>query len=702
MALERASRFERTKAVIGLSALAGIGVFAAAIYNGQISADRTDDGAAIIVDCDNQAEDSELYNKYNNLGSLGMFDAIGFTSINGGNHAGGAATISFTGNGHVIGESGRASVFYAEQLSNNSFGWNTDMSDGDSMLVLGKTVSLSAANDWANNPQYTISGSTLPASKFASSVGSTAEDTATNIYKEDGVGFMNLDELQENAKTLNMNLASQFGEDTNVSYNSGAASHEQYVINVTGSGLAVVNLGIRNSTGWDPGIQVNGLSSGQTLIINVDTQTYDTNATIGSITNNGASDANIILNIGDSTKRDKQFEGNLSFGGGPVYLLAPSATVEINSQVNGTVIADIVNANYNNMGQRYFNGNFPVTVPQETFDSCDVPGTVTLTVEHYHQGENQPFTTTTQTYDAGDPYDAETVNEDYYEYYGVRSGSQPKSGNSIDADMTVQLEYSMTTNEFWLEYRSTEEGHELLGSEKLNPYSLETLTITPPTISGYTYKEASGSLSGQGKDFANPTILYYEPVPADVTLTVEHYRAGETSPFRTTQQQYTAGQGYEAQAVDLDWYEYDQVKADSEYGKTGTISSNITVKLQYRQQNIRFPIDCYSTEEGNPKIGYSIANANALDEFTVIPIQIEGYAFKYASADMTGQGKDFVGGISLYYEPISDPDDPQPDEGGDSDGKTTPDTSDGIVKYITTSSAVAILLGLIIIRKRRA
>ena len=356
MTYKRASRLEKKYRVVIVAVLvatiSALGIYGA---NRSISAIRTADNIAEIVDCDSIIKKSSLYNASNNLGSLGVFGVIGFSEADSSNNTTGIATNYLKGNNTPNGQSNSVLV-YANSMSNGALGWNANFSGGDSRLIVGSSVPISISQ-WSSNNQITINGTSLPITSYYSGDMSTIQSATSHIYREQDQKFIDLATLKESASTISTTLAQTYSTDQNVT--TSGQSWEELQINVSGSGIAVANIRARNS-GWDAGYKVNGLSAGQTLIINFDMAGFS-GTTIGNFTSN-SNNGNIIFNVIDSSKSDKLYTSSIKFNNeAHGFIIAPKANVEISNKLTGNVIADIVRAP--NTASRPFQGNFPVEVP---------------------------------------------------------------------------------------------------------------------------------------------------------------------------------------------------------------------------------------------------------------------------------------------------------------------------------------------------
>lgn len=509
MTYKRASRLEKKYRVVIVAILVAT-ISALVIYgaNRNILAIRTADNIAEVVDCDSIIKKSSLYNANNNLGSLGVFGVIGFSEADSSNNTTGIATNYLKGNNTPNGQ-GNSVLVYANSMSNGALGWNANFSGDDSRLVVGSSVPISIGQ-WSSNNQISISGTNLPITSYYSGDMSTIQSATTHIYREQDQKFIDLAALKESASTISAALAQTYSTNQNVTTTS-AQTWEEMQINVSGSGTAVANIRARNN-GWEGGYKVNNLSAGQTLIVNFDMTGFNSteinNFTASS--NNG----NIIFNVIDSSKSDKLYTGNIKFNNeAHGFIIAPKANVEISNKLTGNVVANIAKAS--NTASRPFQGNFPVEVPAENFGVCDDGGEAPvgqhkLTVNHYVQGESDPFDTTFQMIDDGAAYTAEPVSASYYELIGAKAGSNPISG-TITEDLVVDLEYRVKDVTFTIEHRSTENGNPLIESEQVTTNALTRYTVKAKSYDDYKYERASASLTQLAKDFGESITLYYRP-----------------------------------------------------------------------------------------------------------------------------------------------------------------------------------------------
>ncbi|MCH5464915.1 collagen-binding domain-containing protein [Levilactobacillus tujiorum] len=189
---------------------------------------------------------------------------------------------------------------------------------------------------------------------------------ASEVYQDqNGQTYIDFDAEFAKLKALNESLANKKSE---ASYtNADFSDQNSRVIDVTdmtpnANGQIVLNLSPDVLQGNTP-LTIKGLSpdeEGPTIIINVDTggqEDYTINSQIKIIYSDGSErnnhetehfgDNHLLWNFYDSTASDKQFGGtinvNAPFQGS---MLAPSATIVANQNVDGNLIADkvIVNA----------------------------------------------------------------------------------------------------------------------------------------------------------------------------------------------------------------------------------------------------------------------------------------------------------------------------------------------------------------------
>lgn len=532
MTHKRASRIEKGRRIFGtLFLVFTAGIISFINISNHSDAARTADNVAEIVDCDSVIKKSALYNAGNDLGSLGVFGVIGFTSASEGNYKGGLATPSFTANSNDFGTEGVATISYLGSINgSNPFGWNSNMAADGSMLVLGSGVNVSAVSGWNQwNANYNIAGSSLPASKFASGDFSTPESATTHIYNEGTQAFINLSTLKDRAKELSANLATQYNTNTNITLGN-AQAWEALSITTSGSGLAVLNQTAR-SDNWDAGYTVNIGTAGQTLLINFD-MAGKSNTQIGNFTVNHNGNSNVILNVYDSSKADKVYTGNIEIQNNAGFVLAPSANLKSNN-LTGIAIANTIQIG--NATKRPYYGNFPVTsAVVESFGVCDDGGDAPvgqhkLTVNHYIRGESEPFDTTFEFYDDGAEYSATPLDLDYLTYLGLHSGSIAATG-IITEDIEVSLDYKVNNVSFVVEHVSTEDGNPLIEKETVTKNALDTYTVTPKRYDNYKYKNASAALAQQVKNFGSKITLYYDPW-VDPTSPVTSDMVYEKTPY---------------------------------------------------------------------------------------------------------------------------------------------------------------------------
>ena len=539
MSIKRASRLEKRYQVFGIVFLFAIlGIIAVINANHKSYADiEYTDGGIRKIDCDTIIKKNNLYNADNNLGSLGMFGVIGFERVKAGNFKKGFATNYYEGNngGGSIGEQdyqGPELIVYTKDTNQNAFAYNTRVTGSDSMFVLGSNVSARAKDGWSQwYAEYTINGSTIPATKLANAIGETPQSTEANIYQEDQQKFIDLDALKNSAIDINQKLVTEHASNQNVQTNS-TESWNQQTITVAGSGLAVLNMSAR-SNDWDAGYKIDNLGSTQTLIINFD-MSGRSNTQIGGLEQ--GSNSNVILNVYDSSKADKQYTGDITVQNMRGYILAPSATLNINNNLWGTAVVNIANVSQSHAGN-LFQGNFPVSsITPEQFGVCDDGGDAPvgqhkLTVNHYLEGESEPFDSKFYMIDDGEGYTAELADEKYYEYKGLYNEESAPFSGEITEDIIVNLKYTPKNISFKILHTSTDENATLIEEETITKPSTERYTVKSKKYENYKYKNASASLTQQVKDFGESITLYYDPWTDPTTRVTEDLKYENTSYY---------------------------------------------------------------------------------------------------------------------------------------------------------------------------
>ncbi len=216
---------------------------------------------------------------------------------------------------------------------------------------------------------------------------------ADEVYQDqNGQTYIDFDAEFAKLKTLNATLA---GKPSVANYtNSDFADQNNRVIDISdmtpnANNQIVINLTPDVLQGNTP-LTIKGLSpdaEGTTVIVNVDTggqADYDVRSQIKLIYSDGSDrnnqetehfgDNHLLWNFYDSTASDKQFGGtihvNAPFQGS---ILAPSATIEANQNIDGNLIADkvIVNAETHRWDLQ---GNEDEDIEEEEFEKPVHPG----------------------------------------------------------------------------------------------------------------------------------------------------------------------------------------------------------------------------------------------------------------------------------------------------------------------------------------
>ncbi len=314
-----------------------------------INANAEDKGAIVgenslcVPITDDLVYTNTAYYHENPLGIAGGFHIVGFTSVSTNAHTNGNILTNSLNYMSNFGTNGLEEVSYIRNIARLSDGFKASQADVDSILVVGKEVTISTAD---NGNAWTLNGNKVDSPQKSKHPESLWQDT--------DIDFIDIEEVKNDIIEISKQLQSY--PTTNIENHTEDPYHE-YITILNTSGVNVYNYNFSEVTTSTP-FNIHGFVKGSkaTLIINVDAKgetTFDMPGSVmyytdGSEASGGEvttwEDANVIWNIYDSSKSNSIYTGTVSTQGKVTgHIIAPGATLNINSNLNGTMIADHVN-----------------------------------------------------------------------------------------------------------------------------------------------------------------------------------------------------------------------------------------------------------------------------------------------------------------------------------------------------------------------
>lgn len=319
----------------------------------KVDFERNDKGV-VLVNENNTAEKLMKNSEYKNglvdniFGVLGNFFLTGFESVNVSGHVyGNVLTKKFNNNVNIGSGFSQEFSYIEENWSGNNLSLTKN---NDAILVLGESFNIDyEANMWKINNKK---------------INSPQKNGTDNLWQDNKRKFIDLQKAKEDMIFLSNNLSNMKTSD---GFKIVTDQNELNRINMNGVKKAIVipetnkDSYVYNTTIDDLGKDKIGftklIKNNQTIFLNIDTKgkstiqlpsiVYNYNGQMSTNTERDKpSPGNIIVNVFDSTKADKVFNGKITTGAeNNIFLLSPNADVEISQQMNGLVIANTIKNN---------------------------------------------------------------------------------------------------------------------------------------------------------------------------------------------------------------------------------------------------------------------------------------------------------------------------------------------------------------------
>ncbi len=330
------------------------------------------DGEAIPVTEANVLTNTEFYRE-NPLRIAGNFHLVGFNSVENKTHVNGNILTNTLKYGSNFGTNGVREVSYFRNLDHSVDGFSSTYGGIDSVLVVGDMVTVGTTD---NGNSWTLDGGKVNAP--------SRKDFPNNLWQDTDVKFVDIDKVKRDMILVNQKLRS-YG-------NIGADVHLEdinnpYINILNPYGVNYCNLEA-DSLESIPTVAVKGFVKDEkgTLVINVDLKgkssfsfsgsniyyTDGTKAPTGEVT--VWQGGNVVWNFWDSSDTEGLYRGTLTTKNATAgHIIAPQATIDITSNLNGTVISEniIVSAETHRTD---FTG--PVIYPEDNFGSLTASKTV--------------------------------------------------------------------------------------------------------------------------------------------------------------------------------------------------------------------------------------------------------------------------------------------------------------------------------------
>ena len=463
------------------------------------------------ITADNTYSKLSEYNRYNDLGEIGGFTLIGFNSINANNVTGGGILTKNLQNSININDNGSTSVSYIQNSGFPSEGSN--VKSNGSMVVLGSNAVVTYDNQWY--PTLHVGSAQAYSGKFIDNVtsGNDVSFSGSHIYQDLDATFIDIDAAKASAIERNTLVANNFKTDANATW-SQPESWNPANLTVSGTDTAVYNL--TSTCNYMPGFKVNGLNSGQTLVINIDMNGCSNweIANVNVATNSGdlslnsetaTAPYNVLWNVYDSTSSDGLFHGNLrtqnSFG----YILAPAAAIGLNNH-RGTVVADSITSGNNIYRSNYLGDFIAASSPVIPVNSYS------LTVHHVLRGGDL-IKDTVQAVEENETYTAQHLTTAGYVFDGIKDGD--KESDVMTGDREITLYYKIQNVSIAVHHQN-EAGETIAPDTSVNAGYFDNIAIPVSPVAEanrYVYIRASSTISGRAGDIPSEVTLFYVPDP---------------------------------------------------------------------------------------------------------------------------------------------------------------------------------------------
>lgn len=285
-------------------------------------------------------EETEFYRE-NPLGIIGGFHLVGFESVETRAHTNGNILTdklkyqSNFGTNNLPKE-----VSYFRQLETQAGSLVMGNDRDRSVTVIGRSINVGTTD---NGNAWTLNGKKVDRP--------SKRNNPNGLWQDDAADFIDLAQVKADTEEINRELSYYTDANTIAHFEDG---NNQYLEILDPSGVNVFNLNPNWLSGNSP-LRIRGFEHGKraTAIINVDLRGHnDFQLNKGSLLyyTDGSQaatwevtewqDGNVIWNFYDSSKSDRQYRGTLSNNEATTALmLAPNATYDIRSNLNGSVIA---------------------------------------------------------------------------------------------------------------------------------------------------------------------------------------------------------------------------------------------------------------------------------------------------------------------------------------------------------------------------
>ncbi|WP_146913829.1 collagen-binding domain-containing protein, partial [Halolactibacillus halophilus] len=302
-----------------------------------------DENGVILVDETNTYKNTEFY-KEHLFGIAGGFHLVGLDTVEKKAHIHGNILANYFNNGGNFGTEELTEVSYLKYIKGGGTLNNTTAHD--SVLVVGKDTEIGSVdngNYWSVNENKVDNPSKT--------------NSPNSLWQDTEIEFIDFDEVKQEVKTLSEKLSKLENNATDV---SNEDQNNQAIIVEKSDEFSVYNVK-KDDFNFTRSIHIKGFDkeNPSTLIINVDMKdknelsipnsvasyTDGTKVSTGEVT--VWSNANVVWNIYDSSENDNVYRGTIKNTGAVTgSIIAPGATINLNSNINGTAIGEkiVVNA----------------------------------------------------------------------------------------------------------------------------------------------------------------------------------------------------------------------------------------------------------------------------------------------------------------------------------------------------------------------
>src|SRR5690625_1948452 len=342
-----------------------------------VNAAQNGETGVIKVDSSNVYEKTDFY-KESLFGIAGGFHLVGLDTVDKKAHIHGNILANNFINGGDFGTNNLKEVSYLKNIEGG--GTISATADPKSVLVVGTSTVIGLED---NGNAWSINGNKVDKP--------SKQNSPNSLWQDDEEEFIDFNKVKKQTKELVSELSSL---ENNAIEIENQDQNNQEIIVSQDNNFNVYNIENGDFNFTNP-IHIKGFNKDvpSTLIINVDMSKMDNKnelsipESIAHYTNgdkvstgevNVWSNANVVWNVYDSDKEDNIFTGNIK-NGGPVTgsILSPGATVTLDSNINGTVIADTIVVN----GESHRDDYVPPKEPESS--------TTEVSVEKVWEGTSQ-------------------------------------------------------------------------------------------------------------------------------------------------------------------------------------------------------------------------------------------------------------------------------------------------------------------------